>query len=164
MRRLFLVSAGFCMAAGAFCEGQTVPASAPSSHEIRVQLLDYRTGRPLKDRYVQLTVPWPNKDSGYHEEYPTAKTKKDGIAIFHFNGWLPPAGQVVLLDDWECSDLRLFATEEVLRQGLVEKFDADDHPMCRRHLTQLATAVPGVIVCYAHRLNFFQRFRRSVEE
>jgi hypothetical protein len=164
MRRLFLVSAGLFMAAGAFCDGQTAPASASSSHEIRVQLLDYKAGRPLKGRYVQLTVPWPNKDWGYHEEYLTAKTKKDGIAIFHFNGWLPPAGQVVLLDDWECGDLRLFATGEVLQQGLVEKFDANGHPLCRQHLTRLAPAVPGVIVCYAHRLNLWQRIRRSIEE
>jgi hypothetical protein len=145
-------------------ESQTATAPALTAPEIRVRLLDYKTGRPLKDRYVQLTVPWPNKVSGYHEEYLTAKTKKDGVAIFHFSGWLPPAVEVVLLNDWACSDLRPFTTDEVLHQGLVVQFEANHHPWCRSHFTQPVTAEPGVIVCYAHRLNLFQRFRRSVEE
>jgi hypothetical protein len=161
MRELFLACAGFCIAASTFAQSQP----APPTLEIRLRLLDYKTGRPLTGRYVQLTVPQPNKDFGYHEAYITAKTGKNGVAAFRFNAWLPAAGEVLPLDDWSCSESISFKTDDVLQRGLVGKFvAADSHPWCKDHLTQVATAEPGVVVCYAHRLNFFQRFHRNVEE
>jgi hypothetical protein len=43
MRGLFLACAGFCIAASTFAQSQPVPPTL----EIRVRLLDYKTGRPL---------------------------------------------------------------------------------------------------------------------
>jgi len=100
MRELFLACAGFCIAASTFAQSQP----APPTLEIRLRLLDYKTGRPLTGRYVQLTVPQPNKDFGYHEAYLTAKTGKNGVAAFRFNARLPPAGEVLPLDDWSCNE------------------------------------------------------------
>jgi hypothetical protein len=51
MRGLLLFCAGFCLAASTFSQSRT----APTATEIRVLLLDYKTGHPLKSRYVQLT-------------------------------------------------------------------------------------------------------------
>jgi hypothetical protein len=158
MRWLFLVCAGFCTAT-AFSQGQ----KTPTSPEIRVRLLDYKTGRPLKGRMVWLTL--SDHDGQYRSIVPMeGDTGADGIAVFRFKTVPPPRILVVPPEDHACTEPEPagFATEAIVQYGIVGNLF--DEPLCKPHISEFPNPRPGELVFYAHRLNLWQRIRRSIEE
>jgi hypothetical protein len=158
MRLLFLICAGFCTAA-AFSQCQ----KAPTAPEIRVRVLDYKTGRPLKGRHVWLTLSDP--DGQYRNDVPMeAKTGANGAAVFRFQTLLSPRILVVTPDDFECTEPEPagFATETIVQHGIVGNLI--DTPLCKPHISEFPNPRQGELVFYAHRLNLWQRIRRAIEE
>lgn len=158
MRGLFLICSGFCVAGSAFSQGQTV-STAP---EIRVRLLDYKTGRPLKGRYVWLTLSDP--DGQYRATVATeGKTGAGGAAVSRFKT-PPPRILVVTPDDYECTEPEPagFATEAIVQHGIVGNLI--DMPLCKPHTSAFPNPRPGELVFYVHRLNLGQRIRRATKE
>jgi hypothetical protein len=138
--------------------GQT--ASPPA--DIRVRLLDYRTGRPLKGRYVQLTLSNPNGQFGPDAVLIRSKTGADGEAAFRFKAVAAPTVMVVALDDYPCTEPEEFATEEIFQRGIVGKHA--DIPYCMPHTTSIPSPRTGEVVFYVHRLSLWQRIHRGFVE
>ncbi len=134
MRSLFLICAGFCSAT-AFSQGQT----AATASEIRVRLLDYKTGRPLQGRYVWLTL--FNSEEQYRNKAVVAmegKTGTDGTTVFRFSTRPPPKMLVVSADNFACTEPgpTRFAREEIVQNGIVGNLI--DVPLCRPHHMAIA--------------------------
>jgi hypothetical protein len=160
MRSLFLICAGFCTAV-VFSQGQT----APTASEIRVLLLDYKTGQPLQGRKVWLTL--FDTDEQYRNRTIVAmegKTGTDGTAVFRFSSGPLPKMLVVSAEDFACTEpgpMR-FGTEAIVRHGVVGNLV--DVPLCKPHTPAFPNPRPGELVFYVHRLNLWQRIRRAMQE
>jgi hypothetical protein len=132
---------------------------AQATTELRVRVLDYKTGRPAKGRSVGLL------DNAAIHHWLLAKTDKDGVATFHLSNSLPQILTIdpeVTLANWSCSKHHEFGTSEVLQHGMVGDFD--DHPLCKGHTYSVAVARPGEIVVYTRRLSEWLRLRRFTHE
>lgn len=158
MRRFFLICIGFCTAA-AFSQGQPAPTTA----EIRVRLLDYKSGRPLKGRHVWLTL--SDRDGEYRTTVAMeGKTGADGAAAFVFKTVPPLRILVVTPDDYECTEPEPagFSTEQIVHYGIVGNLT--DVPLCKPHTSEFSNPRPGELAFYVHRLNLWQRIRRAIQE
>jgi hypothetical protein len=153
-----LICAGFCAAVSPSSQGQT----APTAPEIRVRLLNYKTGRPMKGRYVQLTLFDPDGQLSSDAALMKGKTGADGIAAFRLKTKPAPRIAVVALDDYPCTEPEEFKADGILLHGIVGSFA--DIPYCKPHTSSLPNPQPGEVVFYVHRLNLWQRIRRSIEE
>jgi hypothetical protein len=158
MRVLLFICAGLWMSASTLSQGQ----SAPPAPSVRVRLLDYKTGRPLKGRYVQLTLSDPSGNYGPDAVLLKGKTGADGVVVFRPKAIPSPRVDVVTLDDMPCTAPEEFATDVIVQQGIVGT--QADVPFCKPHTSPIPNPRPGEVVFYAHRLNLWQRFRRSIEE
>jgi len=138
--------------------GQT--ASPPV--DIRVRLLDYKTGRPMKGRFVQLTLSDPSGQYSHGAVLMKSKTGANGVVAFRFKIMPPPRVMVVALDDYPCTEPEEFATEEIFQRGIVGSHA--DVPYCTPHIASIPNPRPGEVVFYVHRLNLWQRIRQSMEE
>lgn len=122
-------------------------------HEVKVHVLDYRTGHPVKGWEVGLLSL-------------TAKTEKDGVALFRIAGPLPPILSVNPeaggWSEWSCTDFQSLQTTEVLQSGVEGKFLK--HPLCREHVSSTTTPHGGEIVIYVRHLNPWLTFRRVLWE
>jgi hypothetical protein len=142
----------FVLAATSFCWAQTTT-------EVRVRVLDYRTGHPAEGRTIGLL------DSVPRRHWLIARTGRDGVATFHLSSSLPQTLTIdpeVTLSYWSCSRQQEFGTSEVLQHGVVGDFE--DHPLCKDHTSSVGVALAGEIVVYARRLNEWLRFRRFLHE
>jgi hypothetical protein len=158
MRKSFLICIGFCTAA-AFSQDRPTPTAA----EIRVRLLDYKTGRPLKGRHVWLTM--SDRDGEYRTTVALeGKTAADGAAAFLFKTVPPPRILVVTPDDYECTEPEPagFSTEAIVHYGIVGNLT--DVPLCKPHTSEFPNRRPEELVFYAHRLNLWQRIHRAIQE
>lgn len=129
--------------------------------EIRVQILDSRTHRPLKGRRVQLT--FSGMDGQWYAKslMMVGRTTADGVATFQVRQPLPPLVDVVDLQAYPCSHPEEFSTREILEQGVVaqvlrsqfkkvEKWCAPD-PQAPQPQRQL-----GQVEFFVHPLNRWQ--------
>lgn len=128
-----------------------------SLDQVKVRVLDYRTGKPAKQWEVRLLT--GNRSL-------VAVTAKDGAALFPTTGPLPDTLSVDpeagSWSQWSCADRWIFRTSDVLQHGVVAGFL--QHPLCRQHMTSTATTVAGEIVIYARHLNPWLTFRRILWE
>jgi hypothetical protein len=156
MHRLLLLAVGFFTVGFGVSSGQTAPAPA----NIRVRLLNYKTGRPLKGRYVALSLSSP--DGKYlRADVVREKTDADGVARFWFEATPPPRLWVVALDDYACAEQEEFATADILQHGIAGSYADDSH--CKPHASSLPNPQPGEVVFPVHRLNLWQRILRGFE-
>jgi hypothetical protein len=131
---------------------------AQAATEVRVRVLDYRTGLPVKGRLVGL-------ESAAIGQWSVATTDKDGVATFQLSNPLPQVLTIdseVTLANWSCTERREFQTSEVLERGIVGGFE--DHQLCKVHTPTLAVAQPGEIIVYTRHLNAWLTFRRFMHE
>jgi hypothetical protein len=138
---------------------------AQAVSEVRVRVLDYRTGRPVQRRTVQLLLPVSPGQIRNDSVRMLAKTGGDGVAVFHLSEPLPPILWIVpeySMGDYSCTKRQEFETSEVLREGVVG--DVADFPLCEHHISSSVTAGPGEVVVYTRRLNAWLRFRRFLHE
>jgi hypothetical protein len=137
--------------------GQTV--QAPSN--IRVRLLNYKTGLPLKGRYVELALSGPDGKSPLHADVMRAETDANGVAGFRFEVTPLQRVWVIALDDYECAKDVEFATADILQHGITGSFVDDIR--CKPHASSLPSPQLGEVVFPVHRLNLWQRFLRGFE-
>ncbi|HEX4542208.1 MAG TPA: hypothetical protein VH114_03495 [Candidatus Acidoferrum sp.] len=159
MRQLLLIAIAIAFLAmgSGISSGQTSPTKA----EIRVLLLNYKTGRPLKGRYVELVLSGPDGKYSFRGGNVRGKSDADGVAVFMFEK-LPPARVWVLpLDDYECAADVEFSTADILQHGIAAKYVDDSR--CKPHASSLPDPKPGEVVFPVHRLNLGQRFWRGLE-
>ncbi len=157
MRRLLLMAVGLLIVGSGVALGQT--ASAPVN--LRVRLLNYKTGRPLKGRYVELALSGPDGKFPNRPELMRAETDANGVAEFRFETMPPLRVWVLSLDDYPCAEQVEFATAEIHQHGIAAGY-ADDS-RCKPHPTNLPNPQPGEVLFPAHRLNLWQRFVRGME-
>jgi hypothetical protein len=142
------------------CHGQSVlPPSV-----VQVLVLDYKTGRPVTGREVEMIL--PDSKGDVYERSPRIfkKTDRDGIAVFYLSSPLPPQlwAMTDAMADFPCTRRQSFETSEVLRRGIIG--DNADFELCKNPTSRPATTQPGGIVLYVRRLNFWLRFRRLLWE
>jgi hypothetical protein len=139
--------------------------AAKRTIEIRVLLLDYKSGRPVKGREVALS--WFDSAGQRSNEwtYLESKTGTDGIALFRFEHTPPPEFWVTLLrmGDWSCNSSDYFSTSDVVSKGVASRFAADTH-LCKDKPFDYPSPPPGQIVIPARHLNGWLRMRRAMEE
>jgi hypothetical protein len=157
MRQLLLLAAGFLMLWPGVSSGQT--ASAPANLQMR--LLNYKTGRPLKGRWVELALSDPDGKLLRRPELMRSVTDAKGVATFRFEKVPPPRVRVIALDDHECAERHDFATAEVFEHGIAGTY-ADEN-RCKPHDVRLPNPQPGEVVFPVHRLNLWQRIIRTYE-
>ena len=156
MYRAMLISSVVLMVACVASHGQVSPAAS----EVQVRLLDYKTGRPLPHRTVDVLLPDRDGEIRNHSRQLFRKTGKDGIAVFQIPAPLPATLWVTA--DFPCTRTQAFGTSETLQRGIVG--DHDDFELCKNPTSQPATARPGEIVIYIRRLSPWLRFRRALWE
>jgi len=162
MRGLFSICAGSWIAAAAFCQSQTSTVHTPP--EIRVRLLDYKTGRPLKGHKVWLGLSDQDGEIRQDAPYLAGKTGRDGIAIFQMKQTPPPKMWVDLgIGDWACTSRGDFVPSDLLQRGIAVTFEADPH-LCKSPPATFPSPQPGEMVLPIRRLNLWLRIRRAVEE
>jgi|SRR6266850_479813 len=156
MRRLLLLAVGLFIVGSGVSSGQIL--SAPVN--IRVRLLNYKTGRPLNGRYVALSLSGP--DGKYlRAEVMRGKTDANGVVVFRFTATPPPRVWVIALDDYACAEREEFATADVLQKGISGNYV--DDARCKPYASLPPNPQPGEIVFPVHRLNLWQRILRGFE-
>jgi hypothetical protein len=142
------------------CLGQ----SALPYSVVRVLVLDYKTGLPVKGREVTMILPDAKGDVYNRSPQISEKTRDNGIAVFHLASPLPPQLWAVTdaMADFPCTRRQSFETSEVLQRGMVG--DHADFELCKKPTSRAVTAQPGEIVLYIRRLNAWLRFRRLLWE
>ena len=117
------------------------PAFSQVAPELRMRVLNYKTGHPMKGWEVGLI--------GKNEVI--ARTGKDGVAVFRMTDSLPDVVQINpeagSWSHWSCIDIRdEFDVAVVLEQGAIGRFLS--HPLCQPHtLEQLRCLSPGKSLC-----------------
>jgi hypothetical protein len=142
------------------CHGQSVlPPSV-----VQMLVLDYKTGRPVTGREVEMILPDTNGDVYSRSPQIFKKTGKNGIAVFYLSSPLPPQlwAMTDAMADFPCTRRQSFETSEVLRRGIIG--DNADFELCKNPTSRPATTQPGEIVLYVRRLNFRLRFLRFLWE
>lgn len=133
------------------CHGQSVlPPSV-----VQVLVLDYKTGRPVKGREVEMILPDAKGDIYDHSPQIFKKTGKNGIAVFRISSPLPP--QLWAMAQFPCTRRQAFETSEVLQRGIIG--DHADFALCKNPTSLPATTQPGQTVLYIRRLNPWLRFQ-----
>lgn len=152
LRLLGLV--GFLLVASGFTRGQN--SAAPV--ELRVRILDYKTGQPIRDRRVQLTLSGPDGEWRNNDQKMISKTGADGLAVFRIKT-IPPRVDVVDLADYLCTFPEEFAAEEILHHGVVGR--QIETSFCKPHASSNPDMHAGEVVFYVHRMSFWKRVRHS---
>jgi len=127
---------------------------AQTSSEVRVRVLDYRTGLPVKGWKVGLSI-------GNH--WIVEKTMQDGVASFRTATALPQNLHIDaeggVRSEWSCiATPEIFDTSVVLEKGLIGNFLI--HPLCKHHVSPITKSNPGEVVVYVRRLDPWLTFRR----
>ena len=157
MRWLLLTAFGFLIVGSVVSWGQTASALV----NLRVRLLNYKTGRPLKGRYVELLLSGPDGKFPNHPGLMRAETDANGVAEFRFETIPPPRVWVLPLDDYACAQQVEFATSDIHQRGIAASYVDDSY--CKPHATRLPNPQPGEVIYPVHRLNLWQRFVRGLE-
>src|SRR5260370_26780258 len=81
-----------------------------------VQLLDYKTGRPLRGRCVAL-APSGKEGKYFRQEVLKHRTDKAGEVEFHVRAEAAPKVIVTPLNDYSCAKYDQFTTADILDGG-----------------------------------------------
>ena len=134
----------------------------PSTVQIRVRVLDYKTGRPLKGHHIAI---WLSDSAGqiqlHKSEKLTQSTLSDGGAIFNVKEPLPPKMTIDTdsLQDWNCAATWRVATSEILQRGIVGQHTPDAE--CSEKKSPPAMSpTPGEVVIYVHQFGVLGRLYR----
>ena len=133
--------------------------------EVRVRVLDYKTGRPVQRRTVGLLLPDNEGEIRNDSVTMLERTGRDGVAVFRLSQPLPPNLWIIpayTMADWSCTKRQKFETAEVLEHGAVGDLTA--FWLCEHHTSSSATAQPREVVVYTRCLNPWLRFRRFLHE
>ena len=148
---------------------------AQSTTEFRVRILDSKTHRPLKGRFVQISF---SGMEGKHSNDPfqqVGRTQSNGVAIFRVKEPVPPFVDIVDLNGYTCSEGEVFPTRDVIQNGVVAPLwipKGMKYPNLKK-ADQWCTPDPeaarpqtsaGEIVFLVHRLSLWWRLRRDWEE
>jgi len=135
------------------------PSDQPT--EIRVQIMDSRTHRPLKGRKVQIT--FSGMDGQWYRNAPRmiGRTGSDGVVVFEVKQPIPPLMDV--LDWWAypCSRPETYSTQAVLEDGEVAHWPSTGIKKADKWCTADSQAPqpqrqPGKVIFFVHPLNRFQ--------
>lgn len=144
-----------------------VPSSRPMARpsdqktEIRVQVMDSHTHRPLKHRKVQITFSGMDGQWYHNAPWMIGRTGSDGVADFQFKGPAPPRISVFVWWVYPCSTSQDFLTQTILKDGVVAYWTHSGIKKSDRWCTADSQASqpqrqPGRVVVFIHPLNRFQ--------
>ncbi len=140
-----------------FAVGTCACSFSQSVSEVKVRVLDYRTGHPKKGWRVGLLL---------GEDWQSGRTGKDGIALFRVQTILPKTlsidAEAGSWSEWSCTNQQSFDTSEVLQGGMVAPLLS--HPLCRQPTASIPTIQAGEVVIYVRHLNPWLTFRRVLWE
>ena len=149
---------GIALIAMAISASQVLAQSPDHSNEIRVQVLDSRTHRPLKNHTVQLTFSGMDEKWDANAPTMTSKTGNDGVAVFVLKQPVLPLMIVFIRWTAPCSSSRTYSTKEILEDGVVGAWrttgpkNADDWCTTDPQAPQ-AQKQPGTLVLPVHPMN-----------
>jgi hypothetical protein len=139
----------------------SLPMAKPSDQptEIRVQVMDSRTHRPLKGRRVE--VSFLDKNMNFIRPLWTkGRTGPDGVMALQVKQPIPPRMDVFILFVFPCSDTEDFSTQEVLGDGLVAHWTPRSFKKVEKWCTADSKAPqlerqPGKLILFVHPMNPF---------
>ena|SRR5215831_3173922 len=139
----------------------TAIACTGQQSDVRVLLLDYKTGQPIR-RHVTVGL-LPSDQAGQIRNNPVQvlrKTDRNGVAVFHLNPPRPPSMWITVLglSSWECTKPQELETSEILTVGIVEKWV--EQPLCTDQAGPRTDSRPGTVVTFVRHLNVWWRVRR----
>jgi hypothetical protein len=157
MRRLLLTAVGFSLLGCAVFPAQASPFAAV----IKVRLLNYKTGHPLKRHFVGLVL--SDNEGRFPPGATVVNTETDanGMATFSFE--VKPSTRVrvlLYLYDTVCNKREEFSIDEVLKQGT---FGNADDTRCGPRTSPFPNPQPGEIVFPIHPLNLWQKLWRGLD-
>jgi len=139
---------------------QPLATSSDQPTEIRIQILDSRTHRPLKGRRV--IISFTDMDGQWLRKPPTSKgrTGSDGVVAFEVKWPVPPRMDVFIWWVYPCSGGEDFSTQEVLGGGLVAHWTPSPFKKVERWCTAGSQAPqqysqPGKLIIFVHPMNRF---------
>jgi hypothetical protein len=128
--------------------------------EIRVQILDSRTHRPLKGRRVQITL--SGMDGQWYHDSPmmVGNTGSDGAVIFKLGQPVPPLVGVFVWWTYECSEPEDFSVRSILEDGVVAHWPHIGIKKADKWCTADPQAPepqkqPGTVIFFVHSMNRF---------
>jgi hypothetical protein len=142
-----------------------IPASS-LAQDITLQLIDAKTGKPLKSLHVQMRA-WDGEPHVPSRPGPTPKvenfqatTDSEGRAVFHLPGPVPDnlgfdfGGPDVLRG---CS-AKIFLTADVLRTGVIADYSVKSCGKLKRQ----ASAQPGEVIIFEKKTTGWDRFLQEL--
>jgi hypothetical protein len=139
---------------------QPFARTSDQSTEIRVQIVDSRTHRPLKGRRVQIT--FSGMDGQWYHNAPTMKgrTGSDGVLVLEVKQPVPPRMDVFVWWAYPCSFPEDFSTQEVLKEGMVGHWPPSRFKKAEKWCTADSDAPlpqrrPGEVIFFIHPMNWF---------
>jgi len=138
------------------------PLAKPSDQatEIRVQIMDSRTHRPLTGHKVQIT--FSGMDGQFYHNAPrmVGRTGSDGVVVFDVNQPIPPLMDVFVWWAYPCSRPEVYSTPAVLENGVVARWPPTGVKKADKWCTADPQAPrpqeqPGKVVFLVHPMNRF---------
>jgi hypothetical protein len=134
------------------------PQNQPT--EIRVQIMDSRTHRPLKGRKVQIT--FSGTDRQFYNNAPRmiGRTGSDGVVVFKVGQPVPPFMGVFVWWAYPCANPETFSARSVLDDGVIAQWShtgikkADEWCTADPHAPQLQRQ-SGTVIFFVHPMNRF---------
>jgi len=139
----------------------SLPLAKPSDRptEIRVQVMDSRRHRPLKDRRVMIEF-LDEKGDAIERLADEGRTGPDGVVFLKVGQPIPSRMSVRVLWDYPCSALAPFSTQAVLQAGIVASSIRGRNKWIDKRCTADSQAPqprsqPGKSIFYVHPMNRF---------
>lgn len=139
---------------------QTLAIPPGRTAEIRVQIMDSRTHRPLKGRKVQIT--FTGMDGEFYHNAPRmiGRTGSDGVVVFNVNQPIPPRMDVFVWWAYPCSNPEVYSTRAVLKDGVVARWPPSGVKKADKWCTagpqvSRPQEQPGKVVFFVHPMNRF---------
>lgn len=135
----------------------TSSAQESGSPQIAVLVINPRSGKPLKNAFV-LMATWNGKADEDTPATSVARTNAAGRAIFRVATPTPRHVSFTLSPrDHEFCSPGIFSTKDVLRTGIIDKYD----PTCGK-LKWTGRASPGNVVIFVRKLNVWQQMLTEI--
>ena len=139
----------------------TAIACTGQQSDVRVLLLDYRTGQPIR-RHVTVGLLLSDQDGRVRNNSVQVfrKTDRNGVAVFHLNPPRPPSIWTMVsgLSNWPCSNSQELETSEIQTVGIVERWT--QQPLCSDHAVPPTDSRPGTVFIFVRHLNVRLKFLR----
>jgi hypothetical protein len=126
--------------------------------EIRIQIMDSKTLRPLKSHKVQIT--FSGTDGQWYHNAPRmiGRTGSDGVVVFEVKLPITPMMDVVDWWAYPCSNPEVYSTQTVFQDGVVAHWRSTGIGKADRWCTAdsqapLPQKQPGKVIFFVHPLN-----------